>query len=176
MSQITSLSALAEIQAHHHDTPGDITLRYDASRDADGDPVVYAVLHDADLVKLPTDLLSGLGIGADSMDQDGDPVFFVGDETSLRLYVDTDRFENFKADLVDIAEEEGLVLMDARGDLALLRGGGAEISVPDMPAFVHAGMERVETTEAIATIAMQRDMARRQQRRVEHDDPGSQLH
>jgi hypothetical protein len=175
MTKNVTLAGLAQAQAVY-DAPADaITLHYDAARDCDGDPVVYAVLSGDDLCKLPTDLLSGLGIGADRNDVQGDPAFFVGDDETLRLYVDTDVYPNFKADLIDVAEDHGIKLYDAHGDLHHLTGGGPDIAVPDMPAFVHAGFERIDTSFAIAAISQQRMQDMRLIKRAANDDPGPEL-
>lgn len=174
MTQIAHLAVLAQAQAFQPPAPEAITLRYDAARDADGDPVVYAVLSAEDLRKVPSDLLSGLGVGADKRDVQGDPVFFVGNDAGLSLYVDTDVFPNFKADLIDIAADLGMPLRDAEGDLKMLCAGGLDMAIPDMPAFVHAGMERIDTAVAIATLELERDQSHRLARKMREDDQGSE--
>lgn len=156
MNQTLNLASLAVAQAIPPDHADGITLRYDASIDGDGDPVVYAVIESSDLCKLPIDVLSGLGIGADRQDQIGDSVFFVGDDASLRLLVDTDVFPSFKADLEDITSDHGITLYNAQGDLHALCGPDGDIIVPNMPAFVHAGMGRIATDVALAMLTEER--------------------
>lgn len=156
VTQTISLSDLAAAQAVDPSQDNSITIRYDASRDAGGDPAVYLVLDSSNLCKLPTDILSGLGIGRDHKDVDGDPAFFVGDQDTLRLLVDTDRFQNFKADLIDAAEDHGIMVQDAHGDLRALCGPNGDIGVPDMPSFVHAGLDRIGTQIALSILEMER--------------------
>ncbi|MFG6573550.1 hypothetical protein ACGYLO_18300 [Sulfitobacter sp. 1A13353] len=175
MTHTTSLAGLAKAHELHPPLQDAITLHYDAGVDADGDPVVFAVLHLDDLAKLPTDLLSGLGIGADHDDVNGDPAFFVGDDLSMKLYVDTDAYPAFKADLMDIVEDLGLVLKDAHGDLRLLMGEGNDIATPDMPAFVHAGFERINTAEAIEMLYRERHLEHGYAARRDDDGSGPQF-
>ncbi len=175
MNHTTSLSDLAKSHAVHPPLADAITLHYDAGVDADGDPVVYAVVHMDDLCKLPTDLLSGLGVGADHVDMNGDPAFFVGDDTTMKLYVDTDAYPAFKADLTDIVEDLGLVLKDAHGDLRILLGRGDDIATPDMPAYVHAGFERIDTAEALETLYRERHLEHGYAPRRDEDGSGPQL-
>lgn len=169
MFQAVDLSSLAENQS----VPlmDDITLRYDAGQNASGDPVVFMVIDTKHLCQLPTDLLSGLGVGADREDRLGDPTFFVGDESCMKLIVDTDAFPSFKADLIDISEEHGIRLVDAIGDLKMLCGDNGDIGIPDMPAYVHAGMERIDTQVALSAL----EDERREFKEGELNGPGSQL-
>jgi hypothetical protein len=175
MNHTTSLSGLAKSHALHPPQRDAITLHYDAGIDADGDPIVFAVLGMDDLCKLPTDLLSGLGVGADRIDAGGDPVFFVGDAVSMKLYVDTDSYPAFKADLTDIVEDLGMALLDAHGDLRMLMGSGNDIATPDMPAFVHAGFERINTDEALETLYRERHLQNGYAPRREDDSSGPQF-
>ncbi|HDZ51491.1 hypothetical protein LCGC14_0112400 [marine sediment metagenome] len=175
MNHTTSLSGLAKSHAHHPPQRDSVTLRYDAGVDADGDPVVYAVLGMDDLCKLPTDLLSGLGVGSDRRDAGGDAVFFIGDEVSMKLYVDTDTYPAFKADLTDIVEDLDMTLLDAHGDLRMLMGDGDDIATPDMPAFVHAGFERINTAEALETLYRERHLEKGYAPRRGDDSSGPQL-
>ena len=175
MTHTTGLEGLGNSQKLHPPLHEAITLHYDAGVDADGDPVVFAVLHMEDLAKLPTDLLSGLGVGADHVDISGDPAFFVGDDMTMKLYVDTDAYPAFKADLMDIVEDLGLVLKDAHGDLRLLMGNGDDIATPDMPAYVHAGFERIDTAEALETLYRERHLTQGYAPRRDEDGSGPQL-
>jgi hypothetical protein len=171
----TDLAGLAQAQAIPLPYVDAITIRYDAGVDSDGDPVVYAVVDSEDLCKLPVDVLSSLGVGADRQDIDGDPVFFAGNDHVLRLFVDTDAYPSFKADLIDIAEDHGLDLRDAHGDLRALCGGQNDIGKPNMPAFVHAGHERIDSNVALAMLAYERQATPVIYIGKEDDAPGSEF-
>lgn len=174
MTQHINLAGLALAQAIHQPPMEAITLRYDASRNAANEPVIYAYVTSMDICKLPTDVLSGLGVGADRVENNGDPVFFVGDDEELRLYVDTEVYPSFKADLQDIAEQHGIPLRDAHGDLRALTGSNGDVGLPDMPAFVHAGLERIDCASALATISIERDQMLYAIRKEPNDGPGLQ--
>lgn len=140
-------SALTEAAAPE----GAIKLRFDAGRIA-SEPIIYACVSAEDLSLIPTDELSILGIGADISDIGGDPIFFVGDEASLELYVDLDAYPNFQSELAGVAMARGLSLSIARGDWATMVDAQGEFIAPDVPGFVRKGFEKVPPATALHII------------------------
>jgi len=175
LTMTLNLAGLATAQAAPLLHDDGITLRYDAGRDSNGDPVVFAVIDSEDLCQLPVDVLSGLGVGPDRADRQGDPVFFAGRNDVMRLYVDTDAFPNFKADLVDIADDHGIRLYDAIGDLKALCGTHGDIAAPDMPAYVHAGFERISSDVALSMLVDQRRDLQSAMPRKDENGSGSEF-
>ena len=138
-----------------------IVLRYDAARDGEDQPVVYGFFHDTDLEKLPVDMLSYLGVGADG--ELTHKSFFVANDGDMRLYFDTDQFGAFKSDLRDILKgihgpDGPLSLIEANGDLEFFLTDEGLIDAPDSPCYAYEGMSKIDTDVALSILDGRRNV------------------
>lgn len=147
-----------------------ILVRYDGvttktqpapGAEAKAHQIIWFVIPGGDLAKLPESVLEGLDLAArrpDGSFTTSKNAFFVSSAAGVSLYVDSDIHEGFLENLASAAEDAGLKVFNARGDIVKnMLGQNGDIDPPLVPAYVANGHSRVPTLESLAIIREMRD-------------------
>ncbi len=97
-----------------------VLVRYDGELSKGGDTVVLAVVAVEDLAKMPPQVMSGLDLLVERQDgtyQGSEHAFFRRTQAGVALYVDTDTHPHFIDRILRASQEQGLVVLNAVGDL-----------------------------------------------------------
>lgn len=136
-----------------------VTIRYDGVR-ANGHEIIFAVLGDDDLRRLPDRLIRGLDFSVVRPDGElrGSPdAFFIGSERQLSLCVNIDAYPDFTEQVRDLALEAGFTALNGDGDLQLMKGPDGDITAPPIPAFVENGLGYVPSRLAMSYLGIEPD-------------------